>query len=88
MVRAALGLPVVIIRTPGARGRWALGGESPGSPESLPVGTAVYLSVRISFHTTPAHTSGVVGFLKRLRGPAAKGPHLFESSPPVWNTDP
>ena len=88
MVRAALGLPVVIIRTPGTRGRWALGGESPGSPESPVVGTAVYLSVRISFHTTPTHPSGAVGFLKRLRGPAAKGPHLFESSPPVWNTDP
>jgi hypothetical protein len=52
------------------------------------VGAALYLSVRISFYTTPAHPSGVVGFLKRLRGPAAKGPHLFESSPPVWNTDP
>ncbi|MEN9640980.1 MAG: hypothetical protein RIR77_169 [Planctomycetota bacterium] len=88
MVRAALAPLAVIIGTPRAGGcRW-LGGHSPGSPESPKVAAAVYLSVRISFHTFPAHLFGVVGFLKRLRGPAAKGPHLFESSPPVWNTDP
>ena len=88
MVRAASAPPAVIIGTPGAGGADGLGGHSQGSPESPQVGTAVYLSVRISFHTSPAHLFGVVGFLKRLRGPAAKGPHLFESSPPVWNTDP